>query len=304
MSSSDTARADELRLRVLFDLPKDARAAAGEEFAEVSWRLLMPFDRYVRRLARPLVRDHEAEDIAREVIVRAAEVLKHQFFHPDKEHSRGWRHHKDPFAKWFKFFCGYPFKGTLSGEITNVINEIWSNSRHDSLDVEGASDDLADNALDPEMVVVEVERIQEDADNRSRLRLALEDIGHADPRKAFAVRMSFGVHPAAALDVNALVSIATDLGFSPDQRKLVKSEARHLELSPGQRELTQDEIAHLVGVDERTIRTWLNEVCKPVLAAAVRGPHRGTRPECAKRPRRNTEMLGRKKRRLSPRKSA
>jgi hypothetical protein len=87
----------------------------------------------------------------------------------------------------------------------------------------------------------------------------------------FAVKISFGVHAFAQLDINALVATATDLRFLRHQLALLKSEAQRLEFLPGQRRLTQAKIARLAGVSDRIVRSWL-EKSKTLPFAAVRGP--------------------------------
>jgi len=84
----DRAIRDELRLRDLFDLPIEKCPAAADEVLAIVWRLLRPFEPYVRRLASSKARPHEVEDVAVDVLTAAAEQLKLQFGDPGTPHSR------------------------------------------------------------------------------------------------------------------------------------------------------------------------------------------------------------------------
>ncbi|MGA7809765.1 hypothetical protein, partial [Bradyrhizobium sp.] len=67
----DSGVQDERRLRELLDLPVGKRSESKDEFVDTAWRLLLPFIPYVERLARPYVRDHEVEDVSRDVLIGA-----------------------------------------------------------------------------------------------------------------------------------------------------------------------------------------------------------------------------------------
>jgi hypothetical protein len=272
---------DELRLRELLDLPIEKRAGAADEFRTIIGRLLLPFEPYVRRLASPNVRLHEEEDVAQLVLVAAAECLQQHFSHPREDHPRGWRHHEDTFEKWFTFFCGWPFQGRLAGEITNAIRKIWrarqqlasvpADEACFSVPLDEASDAVGEQTVNPEQAIIEAEDEDEDELKANLLELGqeLEKLERVKPRRAFMMRLEYGVHTFSQLDANVIVSLAKHLKFAGEKLALVRTIAKRLAFSEGQRTLTQDQIGELTGVSDRTVRTELSKG-KEALMAGIR----------------------------------
>jgi hypothetical protein len=262
---------DERRLRDLLDLPVGKRSEAKDEFVNTAWRMLLPFAPYVSRIARTYVRDHELEDVSRDVVIGAIVRLTDQYRCSGGVRAGDWQHHVEPFKRWFLRYCGKPFQKNNYGEITNVVRKIYEKSRHQSLDDEGASSLTDTQTPSPEQATI-------DNQTAANLDAALGKLDRTHGVMALATRLIFGIHAFRHLDADALISIGAGLALSPEQRGLLRTAAKALDFAEGQRKLSSKQIAGLTIYSDSTVRSLARSGAK-FLAAAARGPRHMSSPD-------------------------
>jgi hypothetical protein len=199
---------DERRLRDLLDLPVGKRSEAKDEFVDTAWWMILPFAPYVSRLARTYVRDHELEDVSRDVVIGAIVRLTDQYRRAGEVRAGDWQHHVEPFKRWFLRYYGKPFQKNNYGEITNVIRKIYGKWRHQSLDDEGAPSPADTQTPDPEQMAI-------DNQTAANLDAALGALDRTHGVMALATRLIFGIHAFRQLDADALFRSAPGLRCRP-----------------------------------------------------------------------------------------
>ncbi|WLC16638.1 hypothetical protein [Bradyrhizobium diazoefficiens] len=263
---------DELQLRQLLALPSEKRAAVSAKFAGLVWRLLTPHESYVQRLASRWVRAHEIEDVAADVILKAAEHLKEQFIPSSnrlRSKKRDWNPETTRFATWFRNFCGYPFKKKSSGAITNVIRKVWQTCRDASYDPIQDFNRADDNMLDSEQQFIKAEDARTEKLRLQRLQPELKTMDRDDPRTSFMLRLSYGAHDFHHLDTETLVLLAKELRLPRVQVALVREIAKDFDFEPGQKTLSNEQIGSLTGVSEGGVRYQLSRAKKNLRTAIV-----------------------------------
>lgn len=219
----------------------------------------------MQRLASRWVRPHETEDVAAEVIYKAAEDLKEQYITGKLNLAPGTQ-----FATWFRSFCGRPFSKRRSGAITNVIRKIWQTCRHASYDPDQESGNVDENMLDPQQELINAEDAETEQFHLQCLQIEMSKMDRDDPRASFMLRLSSGVHDFPQLDADALVLFAKELRLPRVQVALVKEAAQVFVFEPGQKSLSNAQIGSLAGVGESGVRYQLSKAKMGLLKALNR----------------------------------